>query len=248
MQREERLHSMLELLRRQGFATVEDLSRKFYISLPTAYRDLRELERERLIIRGSGGAMPVMAEKAHLPLDFRQVMNVPAKTRIGRRAAQFLKPGETIFLDASSTAASVVQFLDPRQDLTVLTNGLATAVQLCQAGIRTYCVGGRLVDNSVAVCGKLAYDLLDQFHVQKLFFSAYGVDERGVIIDMSEPESSLRRYVLRKPVTSFFLCDHSKFGRRSVFRTVSLDMVDYVVTDAPLPPESPRPRREVLVV
>ena len=146
MQREERLRSMLELLRSEGFATVEDLSRKFYISLPTTYRDLRELERERLIIRGDGGAMPVMAEKAHLPLDFRQVMNVPAKMRIGQRAAALLEPGDVIFLDASSTAANMVQFLNPKLELTVLTNGLLTAVQLREAGIRTYCVGGRLVD------------------------------------------------------------------------------------------------------
>ena len=43
--------------------TVEDLSRRFFISLPTAYRDLRRLEQQRLIIRGDGGAMPVAAEK-----------------------------------------------------------------------------------------------------------------------------------------------------------------------------------------
>lgn len=248
MQREERLRSMLELLRSEGFATVEDLSRKFYISLPTTYRDLRELERERLIIRGDGGAMPVMAEKAHLPLDFRQVMNVPAKMRIGQRAAALLEPGDVIFLDASSTAANMVQFLNPKLELTVLTNGLLTAVQLREAGIRTYCVGGRLVDNSVAVCGKLAYDLVDHFTLRKMFFSAFGVDERGVIIDMSEMESSLRRHLLKKPITSVFLCDHSKFGKRSVFHTAPLDMVDYVITDAPLSPASPRPRREVLVV
>ena len=248
MQREERLRSMLELLRSEGFATVEELSRKFYISLPTAYRDLRELEREKLIIRSGGGAIPVMAEKAHLPLDFRQIMNVSAKVRIGQGAAAFLEPGSVVFLDASSTVASMVPFMDPKLDLTVLTNGLLTAVQLREVGIRTYCVGGRLVDNSVAVCGKLACDVIDQFAIQKLFFSAFGVDGRGVIVDMSETESSLRRYILNMPVTSVFLCDHSKFGRSSVFHTTPLEMVDYVVTDAPLPPESPRPRREVLVV
>ena len=73
-------------------------------------------------------------------------------------------------------------------------------------------------------------------------------EKRGVIIDMSEMESSLRRHLLKKPITSVFLCDHSKFGKRSVFHTAPLDMVDYVITDAPLSPASPRPRREVLVV
>ena len=41
MRREERFQQILELLRKENFITVEELSRRFFISLPTAYRDLR---------------------------------------------------------------------------------------------------------------------------------------------------------------------------------------------------------------
>lgn len=248
MRRKERLQEILELLREEGFITVEDLSRKFYISLPTAYRDLRELERQKLVIRGDGGAMLVAAEKANLPLDFRKAINAEAKANIGRRAVELLTPGSVVFLDASTTAANMVDYMDPDMELTVLTNGLMTAVRLRIAGIRTYCVGGCLIENSVAVGGKLAGDMVDRFSVDMMFFSAYGVDERGVIIDPVETESALRRRILRKPAVSVFLCDHSKFGRNSVFRIASLDMVDYVISDAPLPGTYPAPRRDVILV
>lgn len=248
MRREDRFQQILELLGKESFITVEDLSRRFYISLPTAYRDLRELERRKLIIRGDGGAMLVAPEKANLPLDYRKTLNAEAKAIIGKRAVELLVPGSTIFIDASTTAANMIDAMRPDMDLTVLTNSLMTAVCLRAVGIRTYCVGGQLIENSVAVGGKLSADVVDQFSIDMMFFSAYGVDDQGTIIDTSEMESSLRRHILRKPAISVFLCDQSKFGKRSVFRIASLETVDYVITDAPLPKEYPHPRKGILVV
>lgn len=247
MLRDERLQDILEVLRLQGFATGKELSRKFYTSLSTMYRDLRELERQGLIARSGGGAVPVKEGKAHPPLNLRQIANMESKSAIAQRAARLLSPGDTVFLDASSTAASMTAFLRADMGLTVLTNGLMTAVQLQNAGIRTFCVGGRLIDNSVAVGGKLAVDTVERFRLDKLFFSAYGVDAGGTIVDMSEAESVFRRRLLRKPLTSVFLCDASKFNRHSVFTVASMESVDYLVTDA-MPPEGlPAPRKKVLL-
>ena len=248
MRREERLQKILELLDEEGFLTVEDLSRRFFISLPTAYRDLRRLEQQRLIIRGDGGAMPVAAEKATLPLDFRKVINAQAKAVIAKKAVALIRPGSVIFLDASTTAANMIGYLHPDMDLTVLTNGLMTAVQLSSAGIRTYCVGGNLIDNSIAVGGKLAGEVVDRFRIDMMFFSSYGVDAKGVIIDTADAESTLRRRILQKPVESVFLCDQSKFGKSSVFRIASIAMVDYVIANAPLPESYPLPKEQVIVV
>lgn len=248
MRREERLQKILELLDEEGFLTVEDLSRRFFISLPTAYRDLRRLEQQRLIIRGDGGAMPVAAEKATLPLDFRKVINAQAKAVIAKKAVELIRPGSVIFLDASTTAANMIGYLHPDMDLTVLTNGLMTAVQLSSAGIRTYCVGGNLIDNSIAVGGKLAGEVVDRFRIDMMFFSSYGVDAKGVIIDTADAESTLRRRILQKPVESVFLCDQSKFGKSSVFRIASIAMVDYVIANAPLPESYPLPKEQVIVV
>ena len=248
MRREERFQQILELLGKESFITVEELSRRFYISLPTAYRDLRELERQKLIIRGDGGAMLVAPEKANLPVDYRMAINAEAKAAIGKQAVELLRPGSVIFIDASTTAANMIDYMRPDMDLTVLTNGLVTAVRLRAAGLRTFCVGGSLIDNSIAVGGKLAGDVVDHFSLDMMFFSAYGVDEQGVIIDTSEMETALRRRILRKPATSVLLCDRSKFGKSSVFRIASLEAIDYVITDAPLPENYPKPRKDTLIV
>ena len=248
MRPEERFQKILDVLEKEGFVTVKSLSKRFFISMPTVYRDLRELEYQGLVVRGNGGAMRVSEEIANMPLSFRQSLQTEEKSRIARRATKLVRPGSVLFLDASTTAACMADYLEPALNVTVLTNGLMTAVHLRDAGIQTYCVGGHLIGNSVAVAGKLADDMVDRFPIDMMFFSSVGVDPRGNIVDSSEPESCLRRHLLRKPITSVFLCDQSKFGKHSVFRVASLETIDYVVSDAPLPSEYPRPRRESIVV
>ena len=89
---------------------------------------------------------------------------------------------------------------------------------------------------------------MDRFRIDMMFFSSYGVDAKGVIIDTADAESTLRRRILQKPVESVFLCDQSKFGKSSVFRIASIAMVDYVIANAPLPASYPLPKEQVLVV
>ena len=237
------MQRILELLGEGAFVTVESLCRTFYVSHPTIYRDLRELERQKVIIRGNGGAVRVAEEKTNLPLQFRQSRQIREKELLARAAVKLVVPGSTIFLDASSTAACMADWLDPAMDITVLTSGLLTAIRMKNAGIRTCCLGGLVSSNSMATGGKLAYDMLAHFRIQTLFFSAYGVDHKGIIADSSEEESHLRRYLLRKNLTSVLLCDGSKFGRRSTFRIAAMNDVDYLVTDGPVPKEFPQPRQ-----
>lgn len=71
MSRKDRLLNILDFLNDHSFVTVDTLSRHFFISPPTVYRDLRELEEQMLIIRGNGGAMRISADRTSMPLDIR---------------------------------------------------------------------------------------------------------------------------------------------------------------------------------
>ena len=247
MSRKDRLLNIPDFLNDHSFVTVDTLSRHFFISPPTVYRDLRELEEQMLIIRGNGGAMRISADRTSMPLDIRRTIHAKAKAAIAHRAMELVRPHTFLFLDASSTTGYLIDCFSPSLDLTVLTNGVSAAVQLTQRGIRTYYTGGRFFGSSTAAGGKISYDSLDRFHIDMLFFSCYGVEPKGAIVDPSEEETLLRRHLLRRPITSVFLCDGSKFGKGSIFRVASLDQVDYMVTDSPLPPAYPLPRRGILV-
>ena len=129
----------------------------------------------------------------------------------------------------------------------MVTNGLMTAVRLQSKGIRTYCLGGEIVGSSLASGGPIALDSARNFNIDLMFFSSYGVNDRGDIVDTSESETMLRRCILRSTAASVFLCDSSKFGKQSIYNCVSLGDVDYFVTDAQPPEGYPTVRRETII-
>lgn len=53
---DERRKQILELLNEKGYISVEELSQKLYVSLPTIRRDLTLLEKEGSVLRTHGGA------------------------------------------------------------------------------------------------------------------------------------------------------------------------------------------------
>lgn len=247
MRKDVRLKQILDLLDQRGAITAESLSQEFFVSLPTIYRDLRELSRQNLIIHNHGMVQPARIQTVTTPFDFRRNLNAPAKAAIAKAAAALIRDHSTIFIDASTTASYLIGELSRFRNLQVVTNGLVTAVLLARAGIPTCCLGGTPVENSLAVGGPRTLELLQRFDVDMMLFSAYGVNSRGIIVDPSEEEVGLRRYALQH-TTSVLLCDESKFGRNSIFQVAPLSEVDYLVTDARLTAEQAPVRKQVLTV
>ena len=248
MLKEERLQNLLEILEKKEFSTVEYLSEQLQVSMPTIRRDLTELANRNLIIRSHGGAMHLPAEDSTTPVDFRKSINYKKKAALAAEAVKLISSNTVVFIDASTTAAAICEHLKGRQDLIIITNSLMTATYLRNLGVRTYCLGGEVIGSSSAVGGSLAIEAAANFNIDIMFFSAYGINEKGMIVDTSEGETELRHYILNNAATSVFLCDSSKFGRSAVYNIASLSAVSYLVTDAPLPAHFPRVAREIIVV
>lgn len=245
--KEERFLKLLQILQEAEFATVEELSRQLQVSLPTIRRDLSELVNRNLIIRSHGGAMCIPTEDTVTPMDFRKSINYRVKNKLAQEASRHIRNHTVIFIDASTTTAGLSEYLKGRQDLIVITNSLMTAVHLKNLGLRTYCLGGEVIGNSSAVGGTLAIGVASSFNIDLVFFSSVGINDQGMMVDTSEEETALRQFLLKRCTSSFFLCDSTKFGRSAAYNIAPLSDVDYVITDAPLPPQYPSPKKGVLI-
>ena len=248
MLKEERLQNLLAFLDEKEFSTVEYLGKQLGVSMPTIRRDLTELANKKLIVRSHGGAMRVPDEKLTTPVDFRRSVNSKAKALLAKEAVKFIGNNTVIFIDASTTAAYIMDYLKDRQDLIIITNSLMSAAHLKNLGIKTYCLGGEVISSSVAVGGAIAVETASNFNIDVMFFSSYGVNDRGMIVDTSEAETELRRYILQNTATSVFLCDKSKFGKSSVYNFASLSEVTYMITDGEVPRNYPAVMKETIVI
>ena len=82
--------------------TVKYLTETLHYSTATINRDLNTMEKQNLVKRSYGGAE--LAEQKVIPLFFRYSKMRPVKNKIAKKAADFVKDGDTIFIDCSTTA------------------------------------------------------------------------------------------------------------------------------------------------
>lgn len=227
----ERQKSIVEYLHRHQTATVSTLSKRLFASEATIRRDLNELERKGLIKRLHGGAVLIDEARSEVPLYLREQQNVEGKRQIAQEAAHFLKEGQVIFLDASSTAMFLIRHLQSFQSLTIVTNGLKTAQELSGTGLRVYCTGGLLLHNSSAYVGEYAADFVRHFNADVFFFSSRGLSEDGRITDVSPEETHLRKVMFEHSTQRIFLCDHTKHGKTYCYNLCHLSQIDACITD-----------------
>ena len=248
MFKSQRQEQILELLKTTKYMTVEQLSRTLYVSEPTVRRDLNELARQNFIARSHGGAMLRSEHNAEVPIDFRSAFQTKAKSAIAKKAAELIKDGDVVFIDASTTTLHILEHIKSKSNLTVITNSIQASLYLRNSGITVYSTGGRLLDNSLAYGGSFAEEILQKFNIDIFFFSSFGLLENGEIQDYSEPETSLRTKVLQNAKISVFLCDMSKLGKKSLFNVANVSEVDFFVTDAAPSAEFPNPKHDVIYI
>jgi len=221
-----------EIIGREGEVSVEDMASRFEVSAETIRRDLALLvesgqaqkvhggaRRARLIVEGS------FAER----LD-RQAT---AKNRIGRRLADAVEPGETLFIDTGSTTLAAAEFLAAIPQLTVITNSCRLAERLAQGGsdAAIYLLGGRYHGDNAETTGPGAIEQIGAFQADRAVLTVAAVLPDVGVMDASFEEAQVARAMIANARTLTVLADHTKFGRRAAFSVCKCGDIDHLVTD-----------------
>lgn len=226
----ERQEEIMALLIKNKSMSVGKLAQLLYVSAPTVRRDLDELERQGKVVRTHGGAVLRLAADQEIPLMLREDQNHLSKRMIAQRAAAYVKDGDVIFLDASSTVSYLVEHLEKFHDIIVITNSPKTSIRLAEKNIKNYCTGGRMLTHAVAYVGGEAEDFVARRNADLLFFSARGYCD-GLITDSSVEEALVRKAMLKNAAHSYCLCDSSKKGKKYMYNICTADDVDGVIDE-----------------
>lgn len=223
---------ILDLLRQQKHADINELSARLYVSASTVRRKLTALQQKGLVTRTHGGVQ-INDEHDFFPsFTFRSHQNCLEKKKIALSAIKLIKSGDLVFLDGSTSAFFIAEYLTECKNIKVVTNGIDTLSLLSRNKIPAYSTGGLIssVNNSVLI-GEHAEHTIRQFHADVAFVSAQSVCSDGEIYDCFEDENVLRNAMRRHSAKSVFLCDSTKFGRSAQYRLCPLGEFDYMVCD-----------------
>lgn len=213
----ERHHQILNALAENGSVRTKNIALSLDVTNETIRKDLETLETQGFLVRAHGGAVPPNRALRELSLTERQMINREAKAEIAKTAAQRIAPDETIFIDASSTALSITQYL-PDFPFTVISNSHDVISAL--GGIEhidLICTGGFYEAKSRSFIGPAAEKMLLGYNIHRMFFSGNGLDlERG-ISESNPRQAAFKEHVIKASEDVCFMADASKIGHRSAF-------------------------------
>jgi DeoR family transcriptional regulator of aga operon len=238
MMAEERRMQILQILRSEGRAKVNELVRRFNTSAVTIRSDLNELDQRGLVQRSHGGAVIQDTVFRESPVHERIKSQSKEKQRIGAMAATLVREGETIILDSGTTTLEVARHLKNIPNLQVITNGVNIAAELLGSrNTQIIMMGGTVRNDSASIVGRATEDMLEQFSADKLFLCGAGCDPDFGVSGTNLEETMANRAMLRAAREIIVVADASKFGKRSMSLIASFSEVDMVISDLSLPPE-----------
>ena len=230
MYHKERLDTILALVEERGYVTVKYLIENLHYSKATVNRDLNTLSQMGKLKRTWGGAEPV--EVREIPLMWRYEYGKPIKKRIAKRACELVADGDTLFIDGSTTAQYMGEYLIEKKSIRVLTNNMALAAFLAERGVYTTVLGGHVLEAPYMLAGPDTVEAAAKYRADKCFFSSRDVSESGEMSYADDIYYSMHRTMMRNSEQVIYLVDSEKIGRRGG-RVVLGDfsLVDTVISD-----------------
>jgi DeoR/GlpR family transcriptional regulator of sugar metabolism len=224
-----------DMLQSTGAVTITDLQTRFGVSPMTARRDLTILAERGLARRTHGGAVvPSIAAPEN---SFRQRLgDAPdAKARLAEAAYALLEPGETVFLDASSTTYYVARLIAQRGlAIRVITNSLPVLQELSgseQLDTEVVALGGTFRRLTCSYVGPAAVRAAREHFADRLLLSVTGVTHNGVMTDADVLEAEVKRAMLEQSEHSVLLVDDSKLQARGRQALAQVRQVSLVLAD-----------------
>ncbi|MFE3172664.1 DeoR/GlpR family DNA-binding transcription regulator [Amycolatopsis sp. NPDC059090] len=230
---EQRRHEILDYVIDQGEVRIDDLTARFGVSLMTMHRDLDDLADKRLLrkLRGKVEAYPALT----METASRFTLHSAEKEALADLAIQQVEPGQTVFVDDSTTLFPLVERLAQLERLTVITNSLQAA-RLLGAGVDVVLAGGHYDPEYDSCSGPDVLALLERIRVDIAFVSVSAVAV-GRLFHPVRDYAELKKAVLRAANRNVLVLDHSKFGRTATYAHGTVGDYDLLITSEATPTE-----------
>jgi DeoR family fructose operon transcriptional repressor len=231
----QRKQAIVAQLRAAGRVDAADIADQLGVTKETVRKDLIGLERQGLLHRVHGGAVPV-EQLAFEPAVSTRTYYADEKTRIATAALAHLPAHGAVLLDAGSTTARLAELFPADRELTVYTNTLPIALTLVSRPLLTVVtLGGRIRPLTLAGVDDWAARALSEINVDVAFLGANAVSVERGLTTPDQAEAAIKRLMLASARRRILLADHSKVGAVSLCKHADLSDIDLLITDTGLP-------------
>ncbi len=229
---ENRHKHIVEILKQKKNISVQYLSKELNTSAVTIRKDLKMLERNRLLFRTHGGASIESPYVNDRSVNEKEFINAQEKNTIGMAAAAMIEDDQYIIIASGTTVLAMARFINPMKKLTIVTSALNVAIELLKnPNIEILMLGGYVRPSSHSVIGHYSEMILKETACSKLFLSVDGIDLDYGLSTTNAQEAHLNQAMIESAKDVIVLADSTKFGKKSFGKICGLDQVDHIITD-----------------
>ena len=229
---DERRAEIVKRVLERGRVDVSDLAQEFSVTGETIRRDLTELQRERLVRRVHGGAVPWRGSVIVPRLEVREGHNVAEKRRIAKAAAAEVPQTGSIIIDSGSTALQLADVLDRERDLVVVTNHVPIIRSLSTTERPEVVVlGGALRRRTMAFVDETSVETLRDMAVDVAFIGCDGMSPAHGFTTPYREEVAIKQAMIAAARRVVMMFDDSKIGNEQLFRFADVDEVYVYYSD-----------------
>ena len=229
---ENRQQQILELLRTTGRVDVNSMAKQLNVTEVTIRRDLKLLENKGLLKKTYGGAVLTGPPELNLSVRYRQTKNLAAKKIIGKLAAELIKNGDVIYLEAGSTCYEIIPHLTQLNDITVIVNSLYLMSRLYEmTRHKVIITGGQYRPETMDMVGPAAEEAVSKLGGFKAFTGADDISIEAGISGADVVTVGFAKLILKRAKQVIIVGDHTKFDNPALYKIADIDQLDYIVTD-----------------
>ncbi|OWJ65239.1 DeoR/GlpR family DNA-binding transcription regulator [Inquilinus limosus] len=226
-----RQNQIVELVRQEGYVTVEMLAERFQVTPQTIRRDISLLQ-DRSLLRRFHGGVTAPGSVENFAYSTRQVLCLEEKRRIAQLVARQVPDNASLFLNIGTTTEEVARALLGHRGLRVITNNINVAnILYSNASCEVIVAGGVIRARDGGIVGEATLDFVRQFKVDVGIIGISGIDEDGTLLDYDYREVRVARAIIDNSRQVFLVADHTKFGRNAMVRLASIGEVHALFTD-----------------
>ncbi len=220
----------MEYIEKNREVTVNTICSVFSVSPATARRYLSKLEDDDLIIRTHGGAKRKNPEFLVVkPLRYKSEIGTSVKDRVARYAASLIDNSQMVFIDSGSSTLALGKYIR-NKDIYVVTLNVELALELGNAGIKTYVMPGFLNVDAGSVYCEQAIDFINEMHFDICIVSITAVNTEEGMGCTGEIASRAKRAAILHSDRAYIIADSSKYRKKLPFKVADFSEVT-MITD-----------------
>jgi DeoR/GlpR family transcriptional regulator of sugar metabolism len=232
MLKEERFTHILTTIKKKGKVNLESLSSALNVSEDTVRRDIESLHNNGLLVKVRGGAISLSKN----PLSFQDRTHFLSEEKniVGLKAQQFIKNGQTIFMDGGSTVCAVASHLPANASFRLITNNMALVPIISTFRHIELILLGGIYDRETAVntggqaCSEAAKYIADLY-----LMGTCAIQPNFGISAVFQADGEVKQIMLKNAVQTYALGNHANLNSTEYFKVCTLQEISGLITDLP---------------